>query len=328
MQLRSPAEGYIKCLIVHPDGLSNEEIERTLGLAGLDFISATYVNTLRALLGPTPRVFYPFDPSHTASFRFLQERGLAEFFHRTPAVREASALLGVPRAKEFVEAMFVTKAPISGISAAVQRVRDHAISEAGLQMYEKFYWNVSLLDSVQLRTLLQMRYERLAELSTAEGRALARATKYVRYQDPRKVAADLPSSPLAALLIQMKMGVSPANLDMVRRLESTKNVAILRAEECALNGTPSDSKRASEWATTAKLMKELLDSEHRPDEQLHERLSVIALKSEDRPILSIRELTGGNVTVDLQPEPTSETVDGGAAEDDDDGSDDPLAGGD
>src|SRR5258707_11487528 len=89
---------------------------------------------------------------------------------------------------------------------------------------------------------------------------------------------------------------------------AARTLAVVRTEECLLNAGPGDATRAFNYAMTAKIMNELLEVVQKPDDQLREQLSVITLRTDDRPIPSLAELGAGQHTADLLPaaEPTTD----------------------
>jgi hypothetical protein len=299
MFLRSPAERYIKCLLLQQRKASNAQIQEMLERDRLDFISEDYLNQLRALLQPLPEPFAPRDRAHARSRKYLVKHQVWHFFDKLPEMREAEELLRSARAREFVETMLITHAPVAKIPPALFTHRDYVISDEGLRAFKRYYWDIDLLDTVQLRTLLQYRYDSLSHSDTTK--PIAAAAKKASYQDPRKLAADLPFSPLSAMLVQMRMGLKPARLNVATRIEAARNLAALRVEECLCYATPSDASKALNYAMTAKIMNELLDTVQRPDEALREELSAIALRSDPRGVPTLQQLSGGRHTADLQP---------------------------
>ena len=304
MLLRSPAEYYYKYLVVHPDGLDNPTIKNRLDERDIDFISHEYVDQIRRRLHP-PKPFYPDENCHQPSNEFLCKEGLSLLFFPDKDTKMALALLNVPRAREFVETMLLSHAPHDAISKAVTRY-GMKCSPKAIAYYGHLFWNVSLLDSTQMKILLQWRFERLQERN-AEGEdtnhPFAIAAKRASYQDPRRLAADLPFSPFAAMLVQMRMGIMPNRVDIAARMTATRDLATMRALETLHYGNPGDASRALNYAMTAKIMNEMLDSVQKPDQSLREQLSAIALRTDDRSVPSIHQLSGGRHTVDLQPTP-------------------------
>src|SRR3972149_1720488 len=108
---RSPGEFYLKYLVIHPDGYSNDYIMKNLGLKlGLDCLGEWYLNQLRAsCIPPTP--FYPFDQLHFNSQKFLRREQIHRVFQPDDSMVQASALLDRARLRELVEVMVLSGAP-------------------------------------------------------------------------------------------------------------------------------------------------------------------------------------------------------------------------
>ncbi|WP_394831779.1 hypothetical protein LVJ94_35210 [Pendulispora rubella] len=293
--IRSPAEFYIKFLIVSPENYENDAIEKKLEWTGLDFISQEYVDGLRDSLAP-PRPFHPRDPLHDKSQRFLYREGLRALFFPDDDMRMAQNVLGKRRAKEFIETMLLSHAPLGAIAMGVTRYRGVGCSPRAIELYRHFYWNVDLLDGPEVRTLLELRYQKLLRSDKPVDKALAAAAKKAR--DPRQMAAELPFSPLGAMLAQMRMGIVPRDIRVAERVVAARNLAVIRAEECLY---ASAAKDAANYAITAKIMTELLETVQNPDDQLRAELSTITLRVDSAPVPTLHELTRGLHTVDLQP---------------------------
>ena len=311
MQLRSPAEFYYKYLVVHPDGYENAEIREGVDAVGVDWISNQYVDHLRTKL-KAPQPFKAYDWMHTTSFQFLCDHHLVHLFQPDADMGVALSLLELPRAREFVETMLLSHAPHGAIAKAVARY-GQPCTERTITLYAHYFWNVSLLDSTQMKILLNWRFERMqhdegprpeAKSEAAWTSALGNAGKKASYNDPRRLAAELPFSPFAAMLVQMRMGVMPSRIDIAARMTDTRNMAALRALEVLQTPpAPGDAVRALNYAMTAKIMNEMLETVQKPDETLRDQLSAIALRTDDRPVPSIHALSAGRHTVDLQPTP-------------------------
>jgi hypothetical protein len=309
MQLRSPAEYFYKYLIVHPEGYDNHGIEEILEDNQIDYLGDDYVNKLRGKL-KIPEPFFPTVGTHTPSLNFLCDEQILQLYQPENETPGALDLLEAPRAREFVETMLLSHAPLEAIAKTVTRYGQRC-NKRTIELYSHFFWNVTLLDSTQMKTLLNWRVEKLnwakpvgtpAEPGIVDNQ-LATAARKASYQDPRKLAAELPFSPFAALLVQMRMGVTPEHVDVAGRMSATRDMATLRALETLHFAGPGDAGRAFNYAMTAKIMNELLETVQKPDEQLREQLSAIALRTDDRPVPSIHQLSEGRHTVDLQPTP-------------------------
>lgn len=332
MYIRSPAEFYIKYLLVHPDNHSNKSISKILDQLGLDFISDEYVTGLRDRLA-RPMPFYPKEGTHSPSQRFIIRHGLREIFRPGTDMKIALAILEYPRAKEFVESMLLSHAPPLAIAGAVSRSRGVATTKASIDLFRHYFWNTELLDSTQFRTLLTFRQEGGGasgdegedKLSKAQ-MAMVRASKKAGYLDPRRLAADLPFSPITALMSQMRMGMMPSKMELANVLQQAQVASALKAAEASMYGSDMDSHRAANFAIVAKTMTDILEKVVKPDENLHEDLRKIALRTDPRGLPTIQQLSDGNHTVELQPVKGTHddaTISGGSDEEDGGGEEHP-----
>jgi hypothetical protein len=171
--------------------------------------------------------------------------------------------------------------------------------------FRHFFWNVELLDATQMRTFVAWRTERLADDESKA--ALARATK--RVTDPRRIAAELPFSPLAAILAQMRLGLLPPRTPLAERVSAAAELATLRAEEALWGSSPSDAARARDFATTARIFHDMLSTLATPMDALREELRQISLRSDPARLPTVHALSGGHHTADLQPQERSDDDD-------------------
>lgn len=312
MRLRSPAEYYIKGLIVHPDNYSDESIKEMLEERGLDALQTKYITRLRSRLS-RPNPFRPSERKHAASYHFIMREGVYDLFIQDEAMKTAFRLLEMPRAKEFIETMLLSHAPAAAIASAIVRDQRMPCSPTAIERYKHYFWNIELLDASQMRALLNYRQESSGsdgENATREDRAEYQAAKKASWLDARRLAADLPYSPVTALMAQMRMGVMPSNHELAQTMILTRQFATMRTLEATMYGGERDSHRALNFSLVAKNMGEMLETVVKPDEALRQDLERIALRTDLRPIPSIHQLSDGKHTVELQPK---EEADDGTA---------------
>ena len=304
MYLRSPAEYYIKYLVCHPGKYDVPTIKKCLEELSIFYLGDEYIESLRRRM-VIPDPFTPQNKLHRASHRFIIAENILSLFHPTKATKMALRLLEQPRLKEFVETMILSHAPPAAIAVRVKAmgldVTDQTIME-----YKKYFWNIDLLTSTQLRTLLAMELDQNVdeERDTSETKTRKRALKKASYLDSRKLAAELPNSPITALMAQMRMGAMPNKLELGAIVQAAQAMGTLKVLEAVMFGSPQDSGRALNYSIVVKNMTEVLESVVRPDEHLREQLQAIALRTESANVPSIHALSHGNHTVDVLPTQT------------------------
>lgn len=300
---RSPCEYYLKFLRVHPDKYTNDRIKAVIRRQQLDWIGEEYLEDLRAVCVP-PDPFKPNDLTHTKSQRFLIAEGIRYLFHTDQHMRGAQTILQRPKAKEFVESMLLSGAPHSAIAYGLSQQKGIKVGAEAVTRYKHYFFNVDLLDSTEMRAAILLRSDPIAQgldMHDPENAARAGAIKKAAWSDPRKVASELPSTPMAAMISQIKLGMMPSNLDVAKVLESARAVAALRALELTTNGEARDAdKRAVNYMMVARIATEVLENVVKPDELMRQQLSSILLQTEQQPVPSIRELSAGNHTVDME----------------------------
>lgn len=298
---RSPCEYYTKYLILQSVKKTDAEIKQLLHDEQLDFISVTYMTKLRAQCRP-PEPFFPFDKKHTRSRNFLISEGVEDLFENTKDVQLAKSILKAPRAKEFVEAMTLTAAPVQAIALALSRQRQAQYTNGAVRAYQRYFWNIELVDTTEMRALLAIRSD-LAQGSTdTDVQGQAKAFRNAAYNDPRRVAAQIAHSPLGARIAQMRMGFMPSNDELSKAVELVRFTAIARALEASTFDGPNDSKRALDYAVVAEKMGTVLEQIVKPDEDLRHQLSTISMRTNaPNKAPSLKQLSGGNHTTEILP---------------------------
>jgi hypothetical protein len=313
---RAPAENYFKYLVVHPACYENKYIEDVARELGLDFLGPWYVQWLRERMRP-PRPFYPEDERHTKSQRFLIVEQLEEAFHPSQSMNTAHQILCRPRWREVVETLLLTKAPYPIIVQALKKRHKANANEKAIRLYKHFFWNVDLLDSVEMRALLDMRHHGVLESDTANVQVQYGSIRRMRHTDPRVVAARLPASPLSAVLSQMELGALPKKVDLSQVLHRTLEVAALRAFEAVSAGGPNGVHMGQGFMLIADIANRLKSSVVNPEDRLREDLQKISIATTPRQVPSVQQLTAGNHTTNVHPEPKAEEVIEGEFEEED-----------
>lgn len=300
MRLRSPAEFYLKYLIVHPDGLSTPAIKERLIDEGLDFISEEYLDRLRLNLVP-PSPFYPDDRNHAASMAFILRERINRLFQRDITMKMALELLHMPRAREFAESMLLIQVPLSAIAAFISRHRGVYCTPDALELYSHYFWNINLLDSTQMRVLAMLRID-LAAQNIPEFKDHKDVLKTAYYKSALRAAVDLPHSPTTAMIVQQRLGVKPSRSDLALRMMEARDTAIMRAVEATQQDGLHDSQKFLNYATGSRILEELLQMVVKPEEEMREQLQSIALRTDPNQLTPIHQLSGGQHTVDVSPQ--------------------------
>ncbi len=324
---RSPCDLYLKYLIVHPDYLTDEAIERRAHVEQLDSGGVGYISRLRKTCTP-PQVFRPLDLYHDPSTRFLVKHKIRALFFPDKYVETAKLILHTARAKEFVEAMVLAGAPPIRMGQEVARRFGFPCPSEGITTYKKFFWDVDNLDSTERRTLIRMRSVALERLDDIDKKddplvglregAYATALEKAYWKDPRRIASELPNSPISSVIVGIYMGDEPSEMDLGMLLNDTRRLAITRANEEARGNMQGAAKRFRDWVAGLKDLKEIMEDSATPAQELEKQIQTLRLKTRPSSAPVLHQLTGGRHTVDLQPNPVREEdfddPDGGTAE--------------
>lgn len=303
----SPCERYLKYLLVHPDGYSIEAVRDIVRGQGLDYLSDDHAQRLRDRLKKhLPFPFQPLNKRHKRSQAFLSKEQIFGFFHPdTPSV-VAHRLLDRGRAKEVIESMSLAGESPAFISHRVKLLGLKSTPEA-IKRYLHFYWDLNMVDSTELRALMRIRVEwvgvptggvDLPRDQWLQYHALAKAS----YKDPRRMLTEMPVTPVAGAIGQLRLGLMPSQMDIGRIAEAARGAAVLRAFESMVTGGPNDASRGRDYAMVSNMMSELIEKVGSPDTSLQRELQQMALELEDGPIPHIGELPEGSTfTTDLLP---------------------------
>jgi hypothetical protein len=229
-------------------------------------------------------------------------------FHKDDFVRKAFQIVEWPRVKEYVEAMLMTTAPKHFIAQWVSRNLDFECDREVIQKYAKYFWDLNLLDTSELRALLQMRFESLDKHPDPEIKEQARAFKSVGYRDARRLAADMPFSPISSILVQLRMGILPNHIDVSRILKKTREVTSIKLFEAVTSNNKGDSSKAFDLSVVMEKMNVVLESMGQPAEELKEQLAAIALHTDTSTIPTIHQLSQGQHTVEVAPIGTTDEL--------------------
>jgi hypothetical protein len=300
MRLRSPAEFYIKALLVHPDGYSVEEVKEILDDLDLMPISLSYITRIRNKMRPPPDPFYPDDPGHLPSFRYVVTNKIHTIFQRTVPMKTALELLKVPRSKEFTEALMLVNIPSLAISTHLTRHYRTYCTVDALELYKHYFWNIDLCTTTCMRILLQLEME-AADETNPELKGRQRILTRAYYKDARRVAADMPHSLITATLVQERLGTCPVPRDLAQFLMESRNMASLRMGEAAHQDGPGDSVKYLNYANGVRISEEIIQMTQNPQDQMRNQLQSIALRTDTKPIPSIHTLSQGRHTVDVAP---------------------------
>jgi len=292
---RSPCEYYLKYLVVHPDRLTDDDIGKLVRAQQLDYIGPTYLGQLRARCKP-PNPFYPEKKSHRQSTRFLLKEKLDTIFRPDQDMFRAMRFLDEARAKELIEAMALAGSTTQWIHVSLKRMGFDSTGQA-VEYYLFYYFNLGLVDREELQAFMMNRAYQPVSMDPGEQRlneCYARAVS----RGERLQAANMPVTPYAGLLSLLRRGIMPSNVQISRIVSATRLTATIKADEALLEGKSGMSR---DYAIVAKAMSEILQETGEVEEGLQEGLSRLVLKTDERRLPNVKQLSGGHHTLDLQP---------------------------
>lgn len=295
--LRSPAERYIKALLLDPENYSTSRIIRKLDRQELDPIGPDYIDNLRSKLKPPP-IFYPGDGRHFETVKFLRKEEVYSFFHPDYYAKAAWDMLRDPAVKIRIEALALAGMPYVTIAAALRR-EGRLVEDEAVSAYLWAYWDLNRFDVIQIRTLLYMRFEdACGRSSSADVRAQAKHVKKASYLDPRMAAALLPNNKLNGLLLAHLLGIDIGPFNQSEALQEIIGLSVLRTYEEVCKGGVQGATSASLYANVIRTLKDVLAGNIDATAIITKELSTVRLKQEKKAVPMIGELTQGNHTAD------------------------------
>lgn len=297
---RSPCEVFLKYLVSHKDGFSNVDIKSACIERELDYIGDLYLNRLRAKVR-VPDPFKPHDAYHVPSREFLFREGIRVYYDQSEraVTTKANKLLGLPRAKEFIEAMSLVSVPPEAIARAINRhgwIND--CTTKAIKRYQHCYWDMQLVSKIQARVLLELRAENV-EGNEEDAERHRKAMKKVMGLDGRMIAATMPNSPYTAIVAQVMAGAHFEELDRKKLLEGTFDNALVRAYIVSSSPYPDAEMRLASLASTLKNIAETTNSLRDPEKDLRTQIEQILIKSDRAIVPHINQLSQGRHTVEM-----------------------------
>jgi len=299
----SPAENYFKFLVIHPECYDNGHIKDVAFDLGLDYLGDWYIQWIRDRMRP-PSPFYPEDSKHNKSFQYLLRENLVQAFLPDEPMKKATRILSRPRWRELVETLLIAQAPFDAVVHAL-RVRHRFVADdATIRLYKYFYWNIDLLDSTDMRALLELRYTGGFHPAGEDKERLVQfpALSKNRHNDPRVVAARLPACPISSVLAQLHLGVMPKGVNMEAVVQTTLMTSSIKTLEGTVMGGQNGAQIAQGFAAVAETMTRLKESVVNPETNLREDLRRITVATTTAVVPTLRQLTNGNHTVNVQPD--------------------------
>lgn len=296
MVRRSPCERYLKYLLTHPDGHSNDDIRTIIRIQQLDYIGDYYLDQLRGSCVP-PVPFRPENQSHRPSTRFLTAERLTTIYRQDDTMRNAIKLLGNPKAKETIETLMISRAGESWISAVLEK-QGHGATVEAVERYKIYYFDLDLVDTTELKILFEMRVHEPSPTDDPDMQWANNLRVNQGKSDPRRLSAQLASPALAGIMHTIRLGYMPASVELGKVAGATATIAAHQTLESLMRNSP---ERARDFSIVAKNMMDILEQTGTVDDSLQEELQSLALETESAEVPHIKELGPGTYTTDVQP---------------------------
>ena len=263
----------------------------------LDYIGHEYLQNLRdTCVPPTP--FFPEDPIHTKSTRFLRKERIESLFRPDDAMQEAAGILDHARAKELVESMIISRSHPRYICTALSRIGFRA-SEDAIARYRHFYFNVDLVDSSELKALMEARLAVNLVNPKDHSAVLAANRHEATYKSDVRRNIAMHSTPISAHITNsLRMGLMPSSADVSRLVDAVLAASLSGALDMGIRGLPAQGK---DYMLMAKLSTEIIEVIGDPSDDLREGLAKLGIETDNTEVPHINQLSDGSHTLSLEP---------------------------
>lgn len=293
----SPCDYYLKYLITHPDNFSDTQVRNIVKLSHLDFLGIGHLGRLREITTP-PTPFYPEDPLHHASQRFLIKERIQLLYRPDKDAKTAIYLLDHPRAKEMTEQLLFSGVEPLWVAQMLKRVQFSATPRA-VELYKHYYFNTDLVSNTEMRAIMGMRAHLDVNTHDTDEMAYSNAYNLAYKSHIGNLQTNSSASPFSRILSMMQAGIMPTGAQISRVATAGRMAAAVRSLENTLMGK---AEQARDFALTSKILNELLESVGDSSSDLQKSLMSMALDTDASEVPSIGALTDGNHTTDLLPE--------------------------
>jgi len=289
---------WVEFLVVR--GESDDRVHQFLVDDVLPTPASDVLDAMRASL-VLPRGFKPQSKTHAPTRAFLEKLGLVEVFDRNPEAQQALRILRWPQPRELVEAAVIGGVPLKAVEQILARTFGMKVTCGALKLYAGIFFDVAMMSRVQLRPLLEERL-RHAVLDAAP-RTDPKELRRLVASDARMMAMAMPTSELGWAAVLMRLGHTPARLELSEVVSKLESFASIRLGQALLRGGPRDDRRAESCASVLEKVRKIRETVQTPAEELNKRLTQFRLVHATEPQISVHELRerGDEVAVDNMP---------------------------
>lgn len=272
--MATPAQRFVEFLILAGED-TGTVVERLRG-QGLDQLEPGDVDRVRQRLDP-PTPFNPWDRCSVHTQQYLAGLGVRGCFHPGPEQRCAAELLEKPRAREMLEAALISGGSERWTSALL-RNRDIMLNPRSVAAYRRTYFDVDAATLPELR------------------RAVSARVPVSERGDLRVLALGTRGSPLAQMMLLLRLGSLPSNVELTKLVKATQCAATASTLEATLAGRP---RRARSLAAVAATMTSIIESVGDPEGEFAEELNRLVVVTNEHVPPLVHEL--GAHTTDVMP---------------------------
>jgi hypothetical protein len=238
----------------------------------------------------------------TRSAARFERLGIGPFFPENSDAQLTIALLRQPRARELIEAGLIVGVPAGAIVKTLAVHLKSFIRPTVVELYRDTFFDVSAVTRAQLRILVSERV-RLSVARAMGGRHDEAAVRWAVESDARTIATTLPATPMAWAAVLLSLGHSPGRHELADVIEQMEGLAAVRLGEALLRGGLDDERRAEGYISVLQKIRMVKETVSTPDRELARQLSVLHVRHDAKPQLTLEELRarGDEHTVDMGP---------------------------
>lgn len=269
----SPAKFWIKFLLSrqkHPP----EAIDAMLTAIQLGGVSVDYVRYLDFMM-EIPPGFNPTDLKSRVSQQFLRREGIYDAWHRPPAFQEAFSIINSGELRALVETFLLSPLRPHQAIKKIAKKTGVMLSEKAYELFGHYWWNRTLMSGAEWGDYVLRRD--------------------VAHREWLHLAVNAQGASGAQMLMWKTGSMARLHIESGRMFKDMRDVAYMCFMQLAHFPPCEDhSKTLLNYARTAQLAQEQLDSSSNAMVDIVEHFNQFRMKREKVETPSVQQLTGGN----------------------------------
>ena len=295
---RSPAEYYLKYLLLAPEGWNDTAIQYHMEDRGIYCPNPRRIEELRKSLRP-PTYFQPTNRLHKASSDFLKAEKVYTMFHPDSYTRMSVFIFERPSIKQFIETSISQHASYMNVCNSLSVLKNFACNARSVEVYCHYFWNTELLTRTELQEVTYM----LGWISQGDPNATAmevKAERWAHYNDPLALAACMPANAYSQAVVRFYEGYFP-RVETNSWLKYVFYLGLVKLVEHLSKSGYENMHTAALITQTLEGIRRLIESTGSPTDDIMSLAKQMTLTCDPTPQRTMADITGGRHTIDMMP---------------------------